>query len=203
MAGSLSTYAANSDRSKLPGVEQLRHNYNEQAEILAEAGVDMFVLEMLFDVETTLIMAEAAANTGLPICVGFTLQFGPHRQSVQTYRNDFDGNPGADLEDVLTEVLASLPNTTHTTMCIMHCDLDVTDVALTALRKQWQGAIAVYPNSGTYVKPHWLQDTVCAPEEFVTASQRWIDTGVNIVGGCCGVGPNHIKALGDYLSTLK
>ena len=67
VAGSISTYAANSDRSKLPGGKKLRQNYREQTEILAEAGVDMFVLEMLFDVETTLIMAEAAANIGLPI----------------------------------------------------------------------------------------------------------------------------------------
>ncbi len=202
VAGSISTYAANSDRSKLPDTKQLRRNYHEQAEILAAAGVDMFVLEMLFDVETTLIMAEAAADTGLPLCVGFTLRFGKDEKSVQTHRSDFGDRPGTAFENVLDEVLVSLPNATHTTMCIMHSELDVTDVALKELRNRWQGSIAVYPNSGKYAKPHWLQDTVCSPQEFVAANRRWLESGVNIVGGCCGIGPAHIKALGDHLMTL-
>ena len=203
IAGSLSTYAANSDRSNLPGESTLRANYLEQAEILAEAGVDMFVLEMLFDVETTLIMAQAAASTGLPICIGFTLQFSKDRQSVRTYRNDFREGGWKDFKVVLAEVLASLPKASQTILCIMHCELDVTDAALAELRRQWSGPVGVYPNSGKYAIPHWLHDTVCSPEEFVAANQRWLQAGVNIVGGCCGIGPPHIAALGAYLQTLE
>lgn len=199
IAGSLSTYAANSDRSKLPDAAQLRLNYREQAEILAQAGVDMFALEMLFDAETTLIMAEAVAATGLPVCVGFTLRFGLDGESVQTYRNDFQSESDIRFESVLTDVLGSLPVTSHTTLCIMHSELDVTDAALKILRKHWQGPVAIYPNSGRYENPHWQHDTVCSTAEFVAASQRWLDTGVNIVGGCCGIGPAHIKALGEHL----
>ena len=202
VAGSISTYAESSDRSKLPDTAQLRRNYREQTEILAEAGVDMFVLEMLFDVETTLIMAEAAAATGLPICVGFTLNFNKDERYVQTYRNDFSDRAGDAFTDVLSEVLISLPDSNQTIMCIMHCEFDVTDVALKELRNQWQGPIAIYPNSGLYAKPHWRQDTVCSPQEFVTANQRWIESGVNIVGGCCGVGPAHIAALNEHLLAL-
>jgi homocysteine S-methyltransferase len=203
VAGSLSTYAADSDRSKLPTPDVLRQNFHEQATILATAGVDMLMLEMLFDVDATLIMAESAAATGLPICIGFTLRFDANDKLVRTYGSDVGPSAGWGFEDVLTAVLPLLPDATHTTLCIMHSEFDVTDAALDILRKQWQGPLAVYPNSGEYAAPHWLHDTVCSPREFVAANQRWLDVGVNIVGGCCGIGPAHIKALGDYLVSRK
>lgn len=38
------------------------------------------------------------------------------------------------------------------------------------------------------------------PAEYVSVVRKWIeDFGVQIVGGCCGMGPNHIAALRDYL----
>lgn len=199
MAGSLSTYAANSDRSKLPDETRLRRNFREQAKILSGAGVDMLILEMLFDVATSLVMIEAAAEVGLPVCVGFTLKFANDTRSVQTDRDDYGDNTGEDFEEVLERVIAALPETVHTTMSVMHSELDVTDAALEILRRQWQGPIAVYPNSGEYVMPHWRQDTVCSPQTFVSAAKRWINSGVNILGGCCGIGPAHIKALGEHL----
>ena len=198
IAGSLSTYAAESDRSKLPDPATLRRNYSEQADILAEAGVDMLMLEMLFDEEITLVMAEAAASTGLPVCVGFTLRFCPDEETIETHRSDV--GRGLHFEDVLTEVLASLPNSVHTTIAIMHSEFDVTDAALETLRTQWKGPVAIYPNSGTHRQSMWRFDTVCSPEAFVSAAERWLGLGVNIVGGCCGVGPAHIKALAKHLT---
>jgi S-methylmethionine-dependent homocysteine/selenocysteine methylase len=75
IAGSISNYAAASDRSKLPLVPRLRENYREQAELLADTGAYMFVLEMLTDVEVSLAAVEGAAATGLPVSIGFTCAF--------------------------------------------------------------------------------------------------------------------------------
>lgn len=198
IAGSLSTYAAKSDRSRLPGLGTLRRNYAEQAGILAEAGVDMLMLEMLFDDEVTLVMAESAATTGLPLCIGFTLRRRPDGETVEMHRNDVER--GLPFEDVLDRVLGSLPKSVHTTIAIMHSEFDVTDAALEILRSQWRGPVAIYPNSGTHQQSMWRFDTVCSPDVFVSAAERWLGSGVNIIGGCCGVGPAHIKALAKHLT---
>ena len=47
-----------------------RESYREQAEILAEEGVDLFLLEMLRDVERASVIVEAALATGMPGVVG-------------------------------------------------------------------------------------------------------------------------------------
>lgn len=35
------------------------------------------------------------------------------------------------------------------------------------------------------------------PENYLTFSQKWVDQGATIIGGCCGIGPEHIKKLND------
>jgi methionine synthase I (cobalamin-dependent) len=70
-------------------------------------------------------------------------------------------------------------------------------VAIKILRRYWDGPITIYPNSGTHDRIRWQFDTVCTPEEFVDRASRWLDAGVNIVGGCCGIGPDHIRALAE------
>ncbi len=39
------------------------------------------------------------------------------------------------------------------------------------------------------------------PEEFATAAEKIHSAGVNIIGGCCGTGPAHIKALAERLKS--
>jgi homocysteine S-methyltransferase len=98
-------------------------------------------------------------------------------------------------------VLDRMPAGADVMVGVMHCDLDVTDAALDVVARRFDGPVVVYPNSGIYEMPHWRFDTVCAPEEFVEHALRWIDGGAVIVGGCCGVGPEHIAALADRLSS--
>jgi len=200
IAGSISTYAESSDRSRLPVLTQLRKDYHEQAMILADAGVDMFALEMLFDVDVSVAALEATVAIGLPVSIGFTCRFGADSETVETYGPDFDSGAKLLLEDVLRPVLAAVPSGTDSIVAIMHSEFDVTDKALEIVNDLWNGPIAVYPNSGLYEKPHWRFDTVCDPDAFVKAAHRWWQNGVSIVGGCCGIGPDHIRALAKRLS---
>jgi 5-methyltetrahydrofolate--homocysteine methyltransferase len=72
IVGSISTYAHGSSRAALPPHKVLRETFAEQCRILAGAGVDALALEMLLDIDLSLIMAEAAAATRLPYWLGFT-----------------------------------------------------------------------------------------------------------------------------------
>jgi S-methylmethionine-dependent homocysteine/selenocysteine methylase len=37
------------------------------------------------------------------------------------------------------------------------------------------------------------------PDTYLTIVGRWIDAGATIVGGCCEIGPAHIRAIADHL----
>lgn len=196
-AGSLSTFAAHSDRERLPRGKVLDANFRDQAEILQDAGVDLFALEMLFDIETSLAMLAAAQASGLPLILGFACDRDLHDGAGVTSKLGM-GSPVRPLEDILPAVLGAI-ETEQAIVAIMHSDIEVTDAALGILHRHWDGPIAIYPNSGYFVDLHMQFDSVCTTDEFTTAARRWIDAGIAIVGGCCGIGPAHIERLGSAL----
>lgn len=192
-AGSLSTFAANSDRSLLPKGEDLVSNCKDQARILYDAGVDLFALEMLFDTDVSLSMFKAVEGFGLPVILGFTCDSsdgdGP---GVITGRGM--GCSELPLEEVLQTVIDDI-DSKNVILSIMHSEADTTDAALAVLKRYWDGPVAIYPNSGQFIDLRMQFDSVCSVDEFQQAATRWIDAGVQIVGGCCGIGPSHIEAL--------
>lgn len=202
LAGSVSTYAAGSDRAKLPKGARLRANFAEQAAILRDAGVDILALEMLADVTISLAVIEAALDTGLPVMIGVTCDWDDDGRSVVTRGHQTGGLDAATpLDEILPQMLAAVPETAPAVLAIMHCELDVTGAALDLARRHWPGVLAAYPNSGDFVSPHWQFDTVCAPEVFAERAAGWAAQGVQIIGGCCGIGPAHIAAARERLAT--
>jgi len=60
--------------------------------------------------------------------------------------------------------------------------------------------IVVYPNSGEAYSAEsktWLG--VSDPELFLEMAKEWLQLGANIIGGCCRIGPDHIKCIGELL----
>lgn len=201
IGGSVSSYAKGSDRGNLPSAERLRANLQEQVGLLHDGGVDLFVLEMLYDVEIARLAVEAAAATGLPVMIGFTCLWDETGSRVETLSREVAADRAAlSLEEVLRDVVAGLPDGLPAIVAIMHSEIDVTTAALDVVARLWDGPVAAYPNSGGYEPPHWQFDTVCAPGVFAEQAERWVDRGVQIVGGCCGIGPDHIRAARDRLA---
>jgi len=192
-AGSLSTFAAHSNRGRLPKGEALVDNFRHQAEILAAAGVDLFALEMLFDTEISLAMLAALRDSDLPLVLGFCCDRDREDGTGITTKLGM-GSPVRPFAEILPAVLEAA-DPRRCVAAIMHSDLEVTDTALDILRDRWDGALAVYPNSGYFVDLHMQFDSVCGVGEFTAAARRWIDAGVAVVGGCCGIGPAHIAGL--------
>jgi S-methylmethionine-dependent homocysteine/selenocysteine methylase len=196
-AGSLSTFAANSDRSILPDISVLEENYRNQAQILFEAGVDLFTLEMLFDVRMTFAMLRAVSSFNLPVIIGFTCEWQViDGQKVVMARSM--GGERDSLGNILSSIISEIKSP-DIIFSIMHSDLDVTDAALEVLREVWTGPIAIYPNSGEFVNLQLQVEGVCSVDAFSQASLRWLSQGVDIVGGCCGIGPTHISGLNHAL----
>jgi S-methylmethionine-dependent homocysteine/selenocysteine methylase len=57
----------------------------------------------------------------------------------------------------------------------------------------------VYAHSGKFVEPNWIFNDVISPEDYAAAAKAWKQRGVQVIGGCCGIGVEHIELLGDVV----
>ncbi len=196
IAGSLSTYMIGSDRGRLPPKAELAKNSHDQAALLADAGCHMIVLEMLHDVEVSLTLMRAAQATGLPVSVGLTVVFGADVRPVLRGLKTDAAQEGQPLEAALPPIIDAMADDYPWILTIMHSDLPETDVALKMVRERWSGPTGVYPNAGMFTDGYgWDHRTVCSPEDFADRAELWADLGAGFIGGCCGLGPEHIRAL--------
>jgi 5-methyltetrahydrofolate--homocysteine methyltransferase len=59
--------------------------------------------------------------------------------------------------------------------------------------------VIIEPNAG---KPKLIDNLTqfdMKPEEFAAGLMKCIENGARLVGGCCGTGPEHIRALGERI----
>lgn len=166
-----------------PSLENLKTAAERQVEVIASAGADLFMLEMMIDIDKMMILLDAARSTGLPVWVGFTCE--SNERGVVCLRN---GEP-------LSEALAAIEGRQVDLVNIMHTEVDDIDVALEALKSHWSGPIGVYAHSSNSVDHHWIFENTISPTDYCTAARRWIDEGVRVIGGCCGIEPRHIEQL--------
>lgn len=189
IAGSLSSFRADATPA-----EQLEASYREQAELLAEAGVDLINLEMMSNVELATPAIRAARASGLPIWIGFSCRVAGDG-AVQL----LDGSPfSAGLTQTL-DLLADLPVGT-TAVTVMHTLTEESAPALDIVRQHWSGPTGVYAHSGRWIDPNWQFDHTVSPEDYLSCARQWVEMGAQIVGGCCGIGPEYIRLLKEQLS---
>jgi S-methylmethionine-dependent homocysteine/selenocysteine methylase len=188
IAGSISSFRADGTPA-----EQLEANYREQAELLAEAGVDLIALEMMYNVEQAAPAIRAALATGLPTWVGFSCRLAGDG-TIQL----LDGNPfAAGLKQSLAS-LGLLPQS-GAAVTVMHTQTEDIAAALEIVRQHWSGLIGVYAHSGQWIDPNWQFADMISPEDYLTFAQQWVEMGAQIIGGCCGIGPEYIRLLKERL----
>ena len=82
---------------------------------------------------------------------------------------------------------------------IMHSAVPDMTAGIDMLRERWSGPMAAYPESGYFTMPHWQFVDIIAKDDLVNEARGWRRRGVQIIGGCCGIGPEHIEALNAAL----
>ena len=164
-----------------PG-ETLSANYREQAEILAGAGVDMFILEFLGKpVENTVRALEAAAAIGLPIWLALSCWEDEDNSVVRFGNRGYESAP-RDREDMLAdppidEALDRLTPLGGSAVLVIHSEVEDVTPALSAIRKHWQGSIGAYPHSGDWESPNWRFVNQISPKDYLTEAQDWVNNG--------------------------
>jgi len=63
--------------------------------------------------------------------------------------------------------------------------------------------LGVYPNLGYLSAAGWRTDGDIGPEAYAELALGWREEGAQIIGGCCGVGPEHIAAAATALADTK
>jgi S-methylmethionine-dependent homocysteine/selenocysteine methylase len=189
IAGSVSSFVPAGDNRHRPAAAAERASYREQAELLAEAGADLLALEMIRDIDQACAIVEAAAATGLPIWVGFTCRLGADGERVLLLDEE------RPLKDCMGAVLAA---GRCSAVAVMHSDLETTERALDIIFEGWSGSVVCYPESGEWENPNWRFGDL-TPNDLAGAAEGWAGRGVGVLGGCCGVGPEHISELSRRL----
>ena len=164
----------------------LREAYEEQMTVLSQSGVDLWMLETIFDTLNAKAALAAARNvkrrTGrhIPVMLSVTISDASGRTlSGQT----------------LDAFLASVEHDHDILSVGLNCSFGANDMRpyLRTLSESAPFFISAHPNAGLPDEDGLYSET---PELMANAISGFIDDGsVNIVGGCCGSTPDHIRAI--------
>ena len=149
---------------------------------------------MLTRKDVALRVIEAALSVKLPVFVGFVCKV---NMTFDELDEPAKIGSGTEIEEMVHAVLA-LPGAAEgiAGFHIHNTKIWATAHACMAVRSAgWTGVLGAYPDHGDFEMPHW-QFHDLPPEELMKAASQWVaEAGVSMLGGCCGIGPQHIVAL--------
>ncbi len=168
---------------------QFYDSFKEQASVLAQAGVDGFIIETVFDLREALCALRACKeNFALPVivCIAFATEANGGRTIM--------GNTAEQCARQLAEAGADAAGA--------NCgDLDPAQMAkvIALLKNATDLPLVAQPNAG---RPQLIDGrTVFSMDAkaFTAGIAECIDAGATIVGGCCGTTPGHIRAVAEMI----
>jgi len=173
--------------------DYLKDVYREQTDALLEGGADMILIETVFDTLNAkagimaVLEAGEALKRDVPIMLSMTL-------------TDLSGRnlSGHTVEAFWHAVRHAKPVTIG-----LNCSFGAEQLRphVKTLAGIADTLIMVYPNAGL---PNELGQYDEAPQTTAGLVREWADQGqVNVLGGCCGSTPAHIKAIADAVKGLS
>lgn len=168
---------------RLTTAEEIGEPAARQARVMAEAGADLIVLEMMVDIPRMEVTLEAALRVGLPVWVGLSC------------KPDAAGRMCLYNGDLLADVVARLKTKPIDVIAIMHTEVEYVAECLDIVKAGWAGPICVYAHSARWVNDKTIFDGTISAPDYASFAKGWVQQGVRIIGGCCGLGADHIEAL--------
>lgn len=171
----------------------LRIAYKQQVEALLDGGVDLLLVETIFDTlnaKAALFAIEEVKEErkiDVPIMVSGTI-------------TDASGRT---LSGQTAE--AFLISISHIPILSVgfNCALGASQLTphLEVLSAKTERAVSAHPNAGL---PNAFGEYDETPEQMAAQIKEYLEKGlVNIVGGCCGTTPEHIKAMSELVKDCK
>ncbi|MBN2225276.1 MAG: homocysteine S-methyltransferase family protein [Deltaproteobacteria bacterium] len=169
---------------------ELKRAFTEQAQALAEGGVDCIIIETMMDVNEALIALSAARATGLDVFV--TISFNKKPRGYFTIM----GNKPADAARALADAGAAAVGT--------NCNLRIGDMI--DVVAEMAGAVDIpviaQPNAGNPETEGGVTTYIDGPDVYGRMTPELIRAGARVVGGCCGTTPETIRRMREVIDTL-
>jgi 5-methyltetrahydrofolate--homocysteine methyltransferase len=171
---------------------ELHDAFREQALALAEGGVDGILCETMTELAEAVIAVRAAKEaTGLPVVASLVFDSGADRCFTSM------GDPVEKSAKALMSAGADILG--------MNCGIGMNAVMapVRKLRESTDRPLWVKPNAGL---PELREGRVIfkeTPEEFASHVPELATIGVDFIGGCCGTGPDHIRAVVAALAKAR
>ena len=170
------------------GVDEAEEIFREQAAALVEGGVDLFVLETFRDVNEIGAAIRAVRSVcSLPIVAQITT-----------------GEDGNSLDGVAPE--SFVPDLEARGADVVGLNCSVGPAAMLEALERMAGVahvkLSAQPNAG---KPREIEGRnlyLSSPDYMASYARYFINTGVRLVGGCCGTTPDHIRAIKEKVRSL-
>src|SRR5262245_11427922 len=163
------------------GVDEAREFFREQAQALADGGVDLFILETFRDLNEIGAAIDAVRSVSdKPIVAQMT---------TEEDGNTLDGTPPERFAPELERRGATVIGVNCAVGPAPMLDTIERMAAVTKLK------LSAQPNAG---KPRDVEGRnlyLCSPDYMASYARRFILHNVRIVGGCCGTTPEHIRQI--------
>jgi S-methylmethionine-dependent homocysteine/selenocysteine methylase len=169
--------------------------YREQAEFLAPL-VDLFICETLSSIKEARAAVAAAHSTGKPVWLSWSIEDSGEAKlrSGEPIRAAWDDIAGTGVSAILLN--CSPP--------------EAISKVLPELVSMSDIPVGAYANAFTPIPEKWdfhgdesipPSRTDVTPDAYADHAANWLKAGARIVGGCCEVGPEHIKQINRTLRT--
>jgi len=189
VAGSIGPLGVRLEPLGKTGLDEARSAFAEQMQILVDGGVDLLIIETMPALNEARVALEAAHSVApdLPVMVMVT---------VDDEGSCLDGSSPQQAAALLTEWGASAVG--------VNCSTGPTTVltAIEAMRPATTLPLVAMPNAGMPRAVEGRNIYLCSPEYMASFARKAITAGVQIVGGCCGTTPNHIRAMRSAIRAM-
>jgi methionine synthase I (cobalamin-dependent) len=183
--------------------KELKDAFAQQAKTLLDGGVDGFIIETMTALDEAEIVIEAVKSVCGDLPVFASMAFDKVRDGFKTMM-------GVDVESAVSKMVSlgidAVGFNCGTLLLDEYVELAKKFVyVVKSLKKaritNHESRITIYaePNAG---KPELIDGKAVykvTPDDFASAAERIHSLGVNIIGGCCGTTPEHIKETAKKL----
>jgi homocysteine S-methyltransferase len=163
------------------GVDEAEAMFREQAQALADGGVDVFVLETFRDLnEIGAAISAVRSVCDLPIVAQMTTE------------EDGSTLDGAPPEQFAPDLITRGASVVGVNCSVGPAPMLETIERISEVADVW---LSAQPNAG---RPRDIEGRnlyLCSPEYMASYARRFIASGVRLVGGCCGTTPEHIRQI--------
>ena len=172
--------------------QEAGRNFASQGTVLAEHGVNLFIVETMMDLNEALIALKALKDeTKFPVFVSLVF----NRTKKGDYRTLF-GNTVSEAVKKLTGAGADAVGT--------NCGLIEEYIeVIREMRSLTSIPLILYPNAGAPILRGDRTYFEQTPEVMISFLEKEIEAGATIIGGCCGTTPEYIALISKSLKGRK